>query len=131
MYGYGVKAFTLSMIETAIQVTTEGFRDRPRVILGWASGCSWSPRSCWKAWRRRSNCRQALRPAPDHQKETFRPESKLARSGLAGLFLGVEIVSEKNVESYRRDPGAARDQAGGVRHGGKLAALRPWRRCSS
>jgi putative hydrolase of the HAD superfamily len=28
-------------------------------------------------------------------------ESKLARSGLAGLFLGVEIVSEKNVDSYR------------------------------
>jgi putative hydrolase of the HAD superfamily len=34
--------------------------------------------------------------------DLFDQESKLARSGLAGLFLGVEIVSEKNVDSYRR-----------------------------
>ena len=29
-------------------------------------------------------------------------ESKLARSGLAGLFAGVEILSDKNPDSYRR-----------------------------
>jgi FMN phosphatase YigB (HAD superfamily) len=29
-------------------------------------------------------------------------ESKLARSGLAELFAGVEILSDKSVESYRR-----------------------------
>jgi len=33
--------------------------------------------------------------------DLFDQESKLARSGLAELFLGVEIVSEKNVSSYR------------------------------
>src|SRR5437879_7875027 len=33
--------------------------------------------------------------------DLFDQESKLARSGLGDLFLGVEIVSEKNVDSYR------------------------------
>src|SRR5260370_36359710 len=33
--------------------------------------------------------------------DIFDQESKLARSGLGDLFLGVEIVSEKSVDSYR------------------------------
>jgi len=33
--------------------------------------------------------------------DLFDQESKLARSGLGDLFLGVEILSEKNVDSYR------------------------------
>jgi putative hydrolase of the HAD superfamily len=33
--------------------------------------------------------------------DLFDQEGKLARSGLGDLFLGVEILSEKNVESYR------------------------------
>jgi putative hydrolase of the HAD superfamily len=33
--------------------------------------------------------------------DLFDQESKLARSGLGDLFLGVEILSEKNVNSYR------------------------------
>src|SRR4029077_21232209 len=33
--------------------------------------------------------------------DLFDQEGKLARSGLGELFLGVEILSEKNVESYR------------------------------
>ena len=39
--------------------------------------------------------------------DLFDQESKLARSGLADLFLGVEILSEKNVDSYRSVPKAA------------------------
>jgi putative hydrolase of the HAD superfamily len=33
--------------------------------------------------------------------DLFDQESKLARSGLGDLFLGVEIVSEKNAKTYR------------------------------
>src|SRR5437899_10441278 len=33
--------------------------------------------------------------------DLFDQESKLARSGLAAMFSGVEVLSEKNVESYR------------------------------
>jgi putative hydrolase of the HAD superfamily len=33
--------------------------------------------------------------------DIFDQESKLARSGLGDLFLGVEIVSEKSVDSYQ------------------------------
>jgi len=72
IYGYGVKSFTLSMLETAIELT------------------------------------QALRLLSDRydlllitKGDLFDQESKLARSGLGDLFLGVEILSEKNVDSYR------------------------------
>src|SRR5438552_19060589 len=34
--------------------------------------------------------------------DLFDQESKLARSGLAERFAGVEILSDKNVDSYRR-----------------------------
>ena len=34
--------------------------------------------------------------------DLFDQESKLARSGLGEIFIGVEILSEKNVDSYRR-----------------------------
>jgi len=102
IYGYGVKSFTLSMLETAIELTEGRIPSRDlAVILGWGK-------------------RMLMEPTEllDHVEETlkriagrydlllitkgdiFDQESKLARSGLGDLFLGVEIVSEKSVDSY-------------------------------
>ena len=39
--------------------------------------------------------------------DLFDQESKLARSGLGDLFTGVEILSDKNVDSYRRSAARA------------------------
>ena len=104
MYGYGVKAFTLSMIETAIEVTHGKIPATDlQVILGWGKRMLMEPTELLEGVEA---ALQELGKRYDllliTKGDLFDQESKLARSGLAGLFLGVEIVSEKNVDSYRR-----------------------------
>jgi putative hydrolase of the HAD superfamily len=103
VYGYGVKSFTLSMIETAIQIT-EGRIPAPdlEVILDWGKRMLTLPTELLEG------VEPALRELGERydlllitKGDLFDQESKLARSGVADLFLGVEIVSEKNVTSYR------------------------------
>jgi len=103
LYGYGVKAFTLSMIETAIQITDRRIPAADiEVILGWGKRMLMEPTELLPG------VEEALRELSLRydlllitKGDLFDQESKLARSGLAGLFLGVEILSEKNVDSYR------------------------------
>ncbi|GAC1511678.1 MAG: HAD family hydrolase [Candidatus Dormibacteraceae bacterium] len=103
MYGYGVKAFTLSMIETAIELTEGKIPASDlEVILGWGKRMLMEPTELLEgveAALRELNGRYDLLLIT--KGDLFDQESKLARSGLAELFSGVEIVSEKNVESYR------------------------------
>jgi putative hydrolase of the HAD superfamily len=103
VYGYGVKSFTLSMIETAIELTEGKIPASDlEVILGWGKRMLMQP----------TELLEGVEPALNElskrydlllvtKGDLFDQESKLARSGLAGMFLGVEIVSEKNVSSYR------------------------------
>ena len=103
LYGYGVKAFTLSMIETAIQITDRRIPAADiEVILGWGKRMLMEPTELLdgveptlKELGKRYDLLLITKG------DIFDQESKLARSGLAGLFLGVEILSEKNVDSYR------------------------------
>jgi putative hydrolase of the HAD superfamily len=103
VYGYGVKSFTLSMIETAIQVTEGRIPAADlEVILGWGKRMLIQPTELL------DGVEPALRELSQRydlllitKGDLFDQESKLARSGLADLFLGVEIVSEKNISSYR------------------------------
>jgi len=103
IYGYGVKAFTLSMIETAIQLTNKRIPAADiEVILGWGKRMLMEPTELLPG------VEEALRELSLRydlllitKGDLFDQESKLARSGLAGMFLGVEILSEKNVDSYR------------------------------
>ena len=102
IYGYGVKSFTLSMIETAIQLTEGRIPATDLdVILGWGRHMLMQP----------TELLEGVEPALHEltqrydlllitKGDLFDQESKLSRSGLADLFLGVEIVSEKNVNSY-------------------------------
>jgi putative hydrolase of the HAD superfamily len=103
MYGYGVKAFTLSMIETAIELTRGKIPASDlEVILGWGKRMLMEPTELLdgvEAALKQLGKRYDLLLIT--KGDLFDQESKLARSGLAGLFLGVEIVSEKNVDSYR------------------------------
>ncbi len=104
VYGYGIKGFHLSMIETAIEVT-EG--RAPATVIG-------------EIWRPgREMLHHPVETLP-HVRETldalagefklvlitkgdlFDQERKLAESGLGELFAGVEIVSEKNAATYAR-----------------------------
>jgi putative hydrolase of the HAD superfamily len=103
IYGYGVKAFTLSMIETAIQLTEGKIPASDlEVILGWGKRMLMEPTELLdgvEAALRELNGRYDLLLIS--KGDLFDQESKLARSGLAELFSGVEIVSEKNADSYR------------------------------
>ncbi|MFI5282324.1 MAG: HAD family hydrolase [Candidatus Dormibacterales bacterium] len=104
LYGYGVKAFTLSMLETAIGVTGGRIPASDlEVILGWGKQMLRAPTELL------DGVDSALRRIGERfplllitKGDLFDQESKLARSGLADLFSGVEILSDKNVESYRR-----------------------------
>lgn len=104
MYGYGVKSFTLSMIETAIEMTEGRIPARDLdVILGWGKRMLMHPTELLDGveetlgWLRSQDYDLLVITKGD----LFDQESKLARSGLVPLFDGVEIVSEKNVDTYR------------------------------
>ncbi|MFQ5622825.1 MAG: HAD family hydrolase [Paracoccaceae bacterium] len=102
-YGYGAKGFTLSMIETAIEIT-EG--RVPASVIGDILDAG------------RDILRHPVEPLP-HVEDTlgrlagryrmvlitkgdlFHQERKLAASGMGDLFDAVEIVSEKTPDIYR------------------------------
>lgn len=103
IYGYGIKSFTLSMVETAIEVTQGRIpAEDLEVILGWGKRMLQEPTELL------DGVADTLRDLGRHyplllitKGDLFDQESKLARSGLGELFEGVDILSDKNVESYR------------------------------
>lgn len=103
-YGFGIKGFTLSMVETAIEVT-EG-RVPARIIeriLAAGREMLAHPVETLPLVR---ETLEAL--APEYRMvlitkgDLFDQERKVAASGLGELFDAVEIVSDKNAETYRR-----------------------------
>jgi putative hydrolase of the HAD superfamily len=103
IYGYGIKSFTLSMLETAIELTKRRIPTEDlEVILGWGKRMLQEPTQLLD---RVEKTLRALSGRYDlfliTKGDLFDQESKLAQSGLGDLFFGVEILSEKNVDSYR------------------------------
>jgi len=103
IYGYGVKSFTLSMLETAIELTEGQIPASDlKVILGWGKRMLMEPTELLDGVEETLH---KLSPSYDMllitKGDLFDQESKLAQSGLGDLFLGVEILTEKNVDSYR------------------------------
>jgi len=104
LYGYGVKGFTLSMIETAMELT--GGEPPGRLIADiLAAG--------------REMLSEPVEPLPGVEDaladlaegyrlvlitkgDLLHQEQKLAASGLGDLFAAVEIVSEKDASTYSR-----------------------------
>jgi putative hydrolase of the HAD superfamily len=103
IYGYGVKSFTLSMLETAMELTERRIPTSDLdVILGWGKRMLMEPTELLDGVE---ETLRALSGGYDllliTKGDLFDQESKLARSGLGDLFLGVEVLSEKNKETYR------------------------------
>ncbi len=104
IYGYGVKSFTLSMLETAIELTKAQIPATDlEVILGWGKRMLMEPTELL------AGVEKTLHGLSERydlllitKGDLFDQESKLARSGLGELFLGVEILSEKDVDTYSR-----------------------------
>ena len=102
-YGYGIKGFTLSMIETAIEVTDDRV---PASVI----------RQLIEAGQEMlahpiellPHAREAIEAVLHTHKvilitkgDLIDQERKLAQSGLGELFDAVEIVSEKSPDTYR------------------------------
>src|SRR4051812_34509323 len=105
VYGYGVKGFVLSMVETAIAVTDGRIPAQDiAAILSFGRTLVEHPVEVVEGAR---EVLETLR-ARDHELwlvadgDVFDQESKLAHSGLASLFDAVEIVSHKDPETYRK-----------------------------
>lgn len=101
-YGYGVKGFTLSMIETAIEVT-EGRVPAMVIAELLAAGrqmlehpIELLPQVRATVTGLAASCRVILITKGD----LLDQERKLAQSGLGDLFAAVEIVSDKTKASY-------------------------------
>jgi putative hydrolase of the HAD superfamily len=104
LFGYGVKGFTLSMIETAIEVTDgavpasaiQTLIDLGREILDHPVELL-------------PGVTDVIDELSGHHRlivvtkgDLLHQESKVASSGIADRFTGVEIVSEKDVPTYSR-----------------------------
>jgi putative hydrolase of the HAD superfamily len=103
-YGYGIKGFTLSMIETAIRVT-EGAVPASVIAEILEAGrdmlthpVETLPHAQETLGRLAGRYRLVMITKGD----LFDQERKLAESGLGDLFEAVEIVSDKDVGTYER-----------------------------
>lgn len=103
-YGYGIKGFTLSMIETALTVT-QG-RVSPQVIseiLAVGREMLTHPLECLPEVRETlTSLSERFRLMLITKGDLFDQERKVAESGLGELFVAVEIVSEKSEQTYRQ-----------------------------
>jgi putative hydrolase of the HAD superfamily len=104
LFGYGVKGFILSMIETAIEVSDGQVRAADiQSIIDAGKAMLDHPVEPLEGVREAVEALQArYRLMVITKGDLFDQESKLARSGLADLFWRVEIVSEKDERTYRR-----------------------------
>lgn len=103
-YGYGVKGFTLSMIETALEITDH--KVSPDVI---AEIVSFGRQMLQNPVETLPHVRETLEALAGHFRiilitkgDLFDQERKLAQSGLGDCFDAVEIVSEKTPQTYDR-----------------------------
>lgn len=103
-YGYGAKGFTLSMLQTALEVSDGRVSARVlRDILDAGREMMTHPMEPLPG------VEEALKRLKEHGRlilitkgDLFHQESKLAASGLGSHFSGVEIVSEKTPGVYAR-----------------------------
>lgn len=104
LYGYGVKGFTLSMIETAMELTAN---NPPGRLI--ADILAAGREMLQEPVEPLPGVDQALAELAQHYRlvlitkgDLLHQEQKLAASGLGELFAAVEIVSEKDASTYVR-----------------------------
>ncbi len=103
-FGYGVKGFVLSMIETSLELTGGRLDGADvREIIEWGRAMLGSPIELIEGVEDAVEALAARVPLILVTKgDLLDQEAKLARSGLGRLFQGIEVVSEKNRRAYER-----------------------------
>jgi len=104
IYGFGIKGFTLSMMETAIEVT-EGRVPAETLskIMQFGRELLQHPvETLPHAGETLDALAGRYRLVLVTKGDLFDQERKLAQSGLGDYFVGVEIVSDKTVDTYAK-----------------------------
>ena len=104
LFGYGIKGFTLSMIETAIEVSGERIAVRDiRRLIDFGKAMLEHPVELLDGVEGAiAALKGRFRLMIITKGDLFDQESKIARSGLANQFDAVEIVAEKDEATYRQ-----------------------------
>ena len=102
LYGYGIKGFMLSSIETAIELTDGRFSPAEvREVLALGREMLNHPVELLDGAREALEClAPSFRLVLITKGDLRDQERKLRKSGVAGLFRAVEIVSEKDAGTY-------------------------------
>lgn len=101
-YGYGIKSFALSMVETAVHLTNGRVSGETiQAILQFSKEMRDHPVQLF------DGVTAVLDTLQPHYRlmiitkgDLFEQESKIARSGIADRFQYIEVVSEKEAETY-------------------------------
>lgn len=104
LFGYGVKGFTLSMIESAIEVSQGRVTATEiQTILDAGKNLLAHPIELLPEVRTTlENLQSTYNLMLITKGDLFHQESRVAMSGLGELFTAVEVVSEKDVPTYQR-----------------------------
>ncbi|OQW43767.1 MAG: HAD family hydrolase [Proteobacteria bacterium SG_bin5] len=104
LYGYGAKSFTLSMIETALELCGDALTAAElRAILEAGRALLAHPVELFDGIAETIEALAEIAPLVLVTKgDLLHQESKLAASGLGAHFTGVEIVSEKDAGVFTR-----------------------------
>jgi putative hydrolase of the HAD superfamily len=104
VFGYGVKAFILSVIETVIEVSDGQVpADRIHQVVGWAKELLDHPVELMEGVAETMDqLAGSFRLLLITKGDLLHQESKVARSGLADRFDAVEIVADKDTATYAR-----------------------------
>ncbi|HJU40392.1 MAG TPA: HAD family hydrolase [Tahibacter sp.] len=104
LYGYGIKGFMLSMIETAIDVSNGaiGTKDLKDILDAGREMLAHPVDMLPQVRETLEHVKGSYRMLLVTKGDLFDQERKIALSGLGDMFDAIEIVSDKNVDTYRR-----------------------------
>lgn len=103
-FGYGVKGFTLSMIETAIELSEGRIGgDEIQQIIGFSKEMLASPVELLEGVEESvKNLSQTHELLVITKGDLFDQESKIARSGIGEYFGHIEVVARKTTDVYEK-----------------------------
>jgi len=102
-FGYGIKGFTLSMIETAVELS-EGrvSGNEIQALIEFGKEMTQAPVELLEGVAETiAQLAASYELMLITKGDLFDQEAKIARSGLGDYFRRIEVVSEKNVETYQ------------------------------